>query len=79
VYKDVDAPTFKYGKTYEWDAGDELAWGQCGEVYDFETIFVKKSPKDGILLKPINDTWPEFRVFAGEVVVILPLLVGRRL
>jgi hypothetical protein len=24
------------------------------------------------LLKPINDTWPEFRVFAGEVVVILP-------
>jgi hypothetical protein len=73
VYKDVAAPTFKYGKTYEWDAGDELAWGQCGEKFDFETIFVEKSPKDGILLKPIkNDTWPEFRVFAGEVVVILP-------
>ena len=72
VYKNVDAPTFKYGKEYEWEAGEELAWGQCGDKYDFETIFVKKSPKDGILLKPIIDTWPEFRVFAGEVVVILP-------
>ena len=72
VYKNVDAPTFKYGKEYEWEAGEELAWGQCGDKYDFETIFVKKSPKDGILLKPIIDTWPDFRVFAGEVVVILP-------
>ena len=72
VYQNVDAPTFKYGKTYVFDQGEELAWGQCGEVYDFETMVIKKSPKDGILLRPINDTWPEFRVFAGEVVVILP-------
>jgi hypothetical protein len=73
VYKGVDAPTFRHGKKYAFGQGEELPWAQCGENYTFETMVIgPKTPEAGILLRPIHENWSEFRVFAGEVVVILP-------
>ena len=69
----MDAPTFRHGKKYAFGQGEELPWAQCGENYSFETMVIgPKTPEAGILLRPIHENWSEFRVFAGEVVVILP-------
>jgi len=73
VYRPQVPPVFAHGMKYEFKAGSRLAWGHSGNGYEYEAMIITSAGAGGLLLEPISpDTWRMFRVYQGDVVIILP-------
>ena len=73
VYRPQVPPVFAHGKEYVFKAGSRLAWGHSGNGYEYEAMVITSAGAGGLLLEPLfPDSWSKFRVYQGDVLIILP-------
>jgi hypothetical protein len=75
VYKGRERPVFAHAHYWDFKPGSRFSWGHAGAKYLYEVVIMETCPAEGLLMEPEgeeNVKCASFRVYAGDVLVILP-------
>ena len=75
VYKRCERPVLAHGHHFEFNDRSRFSWGHAGWKYLYEVVIMETCPAEGLLMEPLgaeNVKCAAFRVYEGDVLVILP-------